>query len=160
MIVPLALEATLATVWLGSYLFTNAVVSPSLAGAVPDDATRTAIRSTIGRRYGALAAPLLLVWLVVILLQPPGAWNAVRAGLLVALLVAVGLHGYLLGGRMQALATKKLRHTAGSLQDPHQVADLDERRAGLRRASRRLTVVSLLLSLVLAGAAVVHLARA
>lgn len=108
-------EVAAACVWLGTYLFTNFVVSPGLSTAVADPAERTAIRSVIGRRYGALAAPLLAVWLAAILVQGMSAWTVARALTLVLLAMAVGWHGYLLGGRMRALAREELQAEA---EDP------------------------------------------
>lgn len=160
MIVALALETGLAALWLGSYLFTNLVLSPALEKAVADGASRTAIRSVVGRRYGALAAPVLIAWLVAILAQPLDGGTVARAALLVLLLVAVGLHGYLLGGRMQALAKRQLAGAAGGAPEPGSRKDLEARQAGLRRASARLTVASLVLSLALALWAVALVARA
>ena len=145
-------EVAAACIWLGTYLFSNFVVSPGLSKAVPDPAQRTAIRSVIGRRYGALAGPLLALWLVAVLLQPMSAWTVTRAVLLGFLLIAVGWHGYLLGGRMQALAKAELEAGAEVSNGPESGEVMVARREGLRRASARLTVVSLVLSVALAAA--------
>ena len=97
-------------------------------------------RSAIGRRYGGLAGPLLLVWLVVLLLQGFEAWTLVRLALLVLLAGAVGVHGYLIGSRMQALAEREVAGEAAAARG----------RAALQRLSARVTPVSLALSLFLA----------
>lgn len=55
------LEGLIAGVWLGRYLFTTFVVSPTLEPLPLGDAERICTRSRIGRRYGTLAGPLLLV---------------------------------------------------------------------------------------------------
>lgn len=44
------LNATLAGVWFGLYLFTTFVVSPAFQTLFPDAATRTAHRRVFGRR--------------------------------------------------------------------------------------------------------------
>ena len=97
-------------------------------------------RSTIGRRYGKLAGPLLLVWLVVLLLQGLSPSTLVRLALLVLLAAAVGVHGYLIGSRMQALAEREVGGEATVAQD----------RTTLRRLSARITPISLSASLLLA----------
>lgn len=151
-------EAAAACIWLGTYLFTNFVVSPALLRAVADPAKRTAIRSVIGRRYGALAAPLFGIWLVAILVQPMSAWMVTRALGLILLLVAAGWHGYVLGRRMQVLAKEQLEtdpEKLGGNQIRHVFAARQER---VRQMSARLTVVSLLLSVALAMAALLQVA--
>ena len=87
------LESLIAGVWLGGYLFTTFVVSPALKSLPLSEPERIRTRSSIGRRYGKLAGPLLLVWLVVLLLQGFATWTLVRLGLLALLIVAVGVHG-------------------------------------------------------------------
>lgn len=153
------IEVAAACIWLGTYLFTNFVVSPGLSKAVVDPAERTAVRSVIGRRYGVLAAPLLGVWLVAILVQSMSSWTVVRAVGLVLLLITVGWHGYLLGGRMQALARKQLDVNAEDTRDHTSQPPVAARMNALRRMSARLTVVSLLLSVALAMAALLQVAR-
>ncbi len=102
------LEGLIAGVWLGAHLFTTFVVSPALKSLPLTAAERIRTRSTIGRRYGKLAGPLLFIWLVVLLLQDTSAWTLARLALLVVLAVAVGMHGYLMGSRMQALAEREV----------------------------------------------------
>lgn len=153
-------EVAAACIWLGTYLFTNFVVSPGLSNAVANPAQRTAIRSVIGRRYGALAVPLLGGWLVAILAQGMSAWTVTRAVVLVLLLIAVGLHGYLLGGRLQALAREQLEADAAASREHRNRPPVAARQEALRQASARLTVVSLLLSAALALAALLQVARA
>ncbi len=135
-----ALEGLLAGVWLGGYLFTTFVVSPALKSLPLGHAERVRTRSAIGRRYGKLAAPLLLVWLLVLLLQGFGTWTLVRLGLLALLTVAVGAHGYLIGSRMQTLAEREVMGEAAASRD----------RAALQRLSAHVTPVSLAASLLLA----------
>jgi hypothetical protein len=134
------LEGLIAGVWLSAYLFTTLVVSPALSSLPLGDAERVRTRSTIGRRYGKLAGPLLLVWLVVLLLQGPSPSTLVRLALLVLLAAAVGVHGYLIGSRMQALAEREVGGEATVAQD----------RTTLRRLSARITPISLSASLLLA----------
>lgn len=132
------LEGPIAGTWLGSYLFTTFVVSPALKSLLFTDAERIRIRSTIGRRYGTLAGPLLLVWLVVILLQGFAVWTPARLALLALLAGAVGAHGYLVGSPMQALAEREVVGEAAVARD----------RAALQRLSARITPVSLVTSLL------------
>jgi len=133
------LEGLIAGVWLGGYLFTTFVVSPALKSLPLGDAERVRTRSTIGRRYGKLAGPLLLAWFAVLLLQGLEGWTLARLGLLGVLAVAVGAHGYLVGSRMQALAEREA-------VDSTVAGD----RAALQHLSARITPVSLVASLLLA----------
>jgi len=133
------LEGLIAGVWLGGYLFTTFVVSPALESLPLGDAERIRARSAIGRRYGKLAGPLLLVWLAVLLSQGFETWTLARLGLLIVLAAVVGLHGYLIGSRMQALAERK---TAG--------ATVAQDLTTLRQLSARITPVALVVSLLLA----------
>lgn len=82
---------------------------------------------------------MLLVWLAVLLSQGFETWTLVRLGLLMVLAGAVGLHGYLIGSRMQALTERK---TAGATV----ARDLTT----LRQLSARITPVALVVSLLLA----------
>lgn len=134
------LEGLAAGVWLGAYLFTTLVVSPALKSLPLTNAERIRTRSAIGRRYGKLAGPLLLVWLVVLLLQGTSAWTLTRLALLAVLAVAVGAHGYLIGSRMQALAEREAVGEGTVAYD----------RTALQRLSARITPVSLIASLLLA----------
>lgn len=134
------LEVLIAGVWLGAYLFTTLVVSPALKFLPLSDAERIRTRSAIGRRYGRLAGPLLLIWLLVLVLQGFGAWMLVRSGLLVVLAVAVGAHGYIVGSRMNALAEREVGGEGVVARD----------RAALQRLSAHITPVSLVASLLLA----------
>lgn len=134
------LEGLVAGVWLGAYLFTTFVVSPALKSLPLSDAERIRTRSTIGKRYGKLAGPLLFVWLVVLLLQGFELWTLARLALLVVLTGAVGVHGYLIGSRMQALAEREVIGEATVARD----------RTALQRLSARITPVSLVASLLLA----------
>jgi len=143
------LEGLIAGVWLGGYLFTTFIVSPALKSLVLDEAERVRVRSSIGRRYGKLAGPLLLVWLVVLALQGFSSWTLMRLGLLALLIVAVGVHGYLIGSRMQRLAEHE-----GLEYEPANSKATEERRK-LQRLSARITPVSLLASLLLAVAALI-----
>lgn len=79
------LEELIAGVWLGAYLFTTLVVSPALKSLPTSDGERIRTRSTIGRRYGKLAGPLLLIWLLVLLLQGFEPWTLTRLVLLIVL---------------------------------------------------------------------------
>lgn len=135
------LEGLIAGVWLGAYLFTTFVVSPALKSLPFTAAERIRTRSTIGRRYGKLAGPLLLIWLVVLLLQNTSAWTLARLALLVVLAVAVGVHGYLIGSRMQALAEREVSEEETTVAQD---------RTALQRLSARITPVSLVASLLLA----------
>jgi hypothetical protein len=134
------LEGLIAGTWLGAYLFTTLVVSPALSSLPLSDAERIRTRSAIGRRYGKLAGPLLLVWLVVLLLQGFEPWTLVRLSLLSGLAGVVGVHGYLIGSRMQALADREV------IGDATVARDLTV----LQRLSARITRVSLVASLLLA----------
>lgn len=134
------LERLIAGVWLGGYLFTTLVVSPALKSLPLGDAERIRTRSAIGRRYGKLAGPLLLVWLAVLLSQGFETWTLVRLVLLIVLAVAVGLHGYLIGTRMQALAELEVSEGDPFTRD----------RTALQRLSARITPISLVASLLLA----------
>lgn len=51
------LNATLAGVWFGLYLFTTFVVSPAFRTLFPDATTRTAHRRVLGRRYARVNRP-------------------------------------------------------------------------------------------------------
>lgn len=134
------LEGLIAGVWLGGYLFTSFVVSPALKSLPLSEAERVRTRSTIGRRYGKLAGPLLLVWLVVLLLQGFTTWTFLRLALLALLIAAVGVHGYLIGSWMQRLAERELSEDQSAAGE----------RTRLQRLSARLTPVSLATSLLLA----------
>lgn len=137
------LEGLLAGVWLGAYLFTTFIVSPALKSLPVTEAERIRVRSTLGRRYGKLAGPLLLVWLVVLLLQGFSTWTLVRLTLLLVLTVTVGAHGYFIGSRMQALAEREVGEAAGK-------TTFAQNRAALQRFSSRITSISLVTSLLLA----------
>lgn len=134
------LEGLIAGVWLGAYLFTTFVVSPALKSLPVSEAERIRTRSTIGRRYGKLAGPLLLAWFVVLLLQGFEPGTLVRLSLLAGLAGAVGVHGYLIGSRMQALAEREVIGETTVTRD----------RTTLQRLSARITPVSLVASLLLA----------
>lgn len=142
-----ALEALLAGVWLGGYLFTTFVVTPALKSLPLRDAERIRTRSVIGRRYGRLAAPLLLIWLGVLFmegwLQGFEPWTFVRLGLLAVLAGTVGVHGAYVGRRLDALAAREVAGEAGAAAV----------RVSLQRLSARLTPVSLAASLALAVSA-------
>lgn len=137
------LETLIAGVWLGGYLFTTFIVSPALKSLMLGEAERVRVRSSIGRRYGKLAGPLLLAWLLALLLQGFSSWTLVRLGLLTLLIVAVGVHGYLIGGRMQRLAEREAL-------EPEPRLKLSEERRRLQRLSARITPVALVASLLLA----------
>ncbi|HEV2123772.1 MAG TPA: hypothetical protein VGW38_13495 [Chloroflexota bacterium] len=139
------LEGLLAGVWLGGYLFTHFVVSPALRSLPLSDAERVRTRSVIGRRYAKLAGPLLLVWLVVRSLQGFATWTLVRLALLIMLAVAVGVHGYLIGSRMQVLAEREVAEKGTGKS-----SDASRDRAALQRLSARITPVSLIASFLLA----------
>ena len=136
------LEGLLAGVWLGAYLFTTFIVSPALKSLPFTDAERIRVRSTIGRRYGELAGPLLLVWLALLLLQGFSTWTLVRLVLLLVLTVTVGAHGYFIGSRMQAPAEREVGAAAGKITI--------QTRAALQRFSSRITPIALVTSLLLA----------
>lgn len=136
----MVLEGLIAGLWLGSYLFTHLVVSPALKSLPLSDAERISIRSVVGRRYGRLAGPLLLVWLLVLLLQGFETLTLVRLGLLILLTVAVGVHGYYVGSRMQALADREMLEQGSVTKE----------RAALQRLSARITPISLVVSALLA----------
>ena len=125
--------------WLGGYLFTTFVVSPALRSLPIHEAERVQTRSVVGRRYGRLAGPLLLVWLVVLLFQALTVWTLLRLALLLILAAAVGVHGYVIGSRLQRLAERELRGQAVAGE-----------RTQLQRLSSRLTPVALITSLLLA----------
>lgn len=133
------LEGPIAEAWLGAYLFTTLVVSPALKSLPLGDAERIRTRSAIGRRYGKLAGPLLLIWLVVLLLQGISAWTFTRLALLIVLAAVVGVHGYIVGSRMQALTEREVVGEA-TVED----------RTALQHLSARITPVSLMASLLLA----------
>lgn len=141
-----ALEALLACTWLGGYLFTQFVVTPALASLDVSDAERVRLRSTIGRRYGRLAAPFFVVWLAVLLAHgaalgfPLASW--LRLGVVAVLALVTSLHGVVLGRRLQALAEREAGGGGAS------VARTRER---LQRRSAQVTPVSLAVSLVLAA---------
>lgn len=142
---PLA-EAFLAWIWLGGYLFTHFVVSPALASLEVAPAERVRLRSVIGRRYGRLAAPFLLAWIALAMghgaVDGFDAGIVVRLALVVALAVVAALHGMVLGGRLQALAEREANGGG---------TEVVRAREAAQRRSARVTPVSLLLSLVLAG---------
>lgn len=140
------LEGLIAGVWLGAYLFTTLVVSPALKQLPLKDAERIRTRSVIGRRYGKLAIPLLFLWVLVLLLQDFGPTIALRLTLLFALIVASGLHAYVLGARMQQLADAEV--ATGK--------DRVEARSSLTRQSAYLTFTALGLSLALAVLALIQ----
>ena len=140
------LEGLIAGMWLGAYLFTTLVVSPALKQLPLTDAERIRTRSAIGRRYGKLAMPLLLLWLLVLLLQDFATDIALRLTLLLALIVLSGLHAYVLGARMQQLADAEV--ATGETRT--------EERSSLARQSAYLTFTGLGLSLALAVLALIQ----
>lgn len=133
-----ALEAFLACVWLGGYLFTHFVVTPALASLNVTGAERVRLRSVIGRRYGRLAAPYVAVWLGVVgahgIAAGFDAGLLIRLALIVVLALVAGVHGAVLGRRLQALAE---REAGGG--GSHVV----RAREAVQRRSARLTPVSL-----------------
>lgn len=137
------LEGLIAGVWLGAYLFTTFVISPALKSLPLSDSERIRTRSTIGRRYGKLAGPVLFIWLVVLFLQGFEAWTLTRLALLVVLAVTVGVHGYIIGSRMQALADREVIEEKA-------MARVARDSTALQRLSARITPISLVASLLLA----------
>ena len=135
------LEGLVAGMWLGAYLFTTFIVSPALKSLPFTDAERIRVRATIGRRYGKLTGPLLLIWLALLLRQGMSTWTLVRLVLLLVLAVTVGAHGYFIGSRMQALAEREGGEATVTVAQNH---------AALQRVSSRITPISLVTSLLLA----------
>jgi uncharacterized membrane protein len=134
-----AAEILLAGIWIGSYLFTTFIVSPALNSLPISAAERITVRSAIGRRYGRLSVPLLLIWLVLLLWQGPAGWTLVRLLLLILLTAIIALHGYIFGSRMQLLAAREQAGEDSAVQE----------RARLQKLSARITPLSLVLSVLL-----------
>lgn len=149
-----AMHAILAGVWLGGVIFTTAVVSPALISMKWEEYERVSVRSQIGKQYarvGGVNLALLVIFAVLDgLLLGFGIARYVEYLLLLILLGLVAAHGAYFGRRLAGLAEAERR--AGSEEEARALA---ERRRGLQKLSRRVSLADLVVSLAVAALAVV-----
>ncbi|GGO29981.1 hypothetical protein [Deinococcus humi] len=90
------LNATLAGVWFGMYLFTTFVVSPAFHTLFPDAGTRRAHRLVLGRQYarvnGLVTLALLVTLTALSVAQAPSAALLAQWLMLVLLCALIALH--------------------------------------------------------------------
>lgn len=141
------LHVILAGMWLGSVVFTTAVVSPALKEMKWSEAERVWVRSTIGKRYakvGGLNLVLLAVFAVL-----DGAFGGFGVGLyaeytlLLLLFGLVAAHGAYFGRRL-ARSAEAERET----QNAGEARSLAERRHSLQKLSSRVSQLNLLVSFI------------
>jgi uncharacterized membrane protein len=143
------IHAVLAGVWLGGVIFTTAVVSPALKAMKWDEPERVLVRSKIGEQYAKVGSTNLALLVLFALLDGiVGGFGAALYAeyvLLVVLIGLVGAHGAYFGRRLRELAEAEW-----SARSEQEVSTLAERRREVQRVSRRVSLVDLVVSLVVA----------
>lgn len=147
-------HAVLAGVWLGGVVFTAFVVSPALGAMKWEEAERVQVRSRIGKQYakvGSVNLALLASFAALDgLLTGLGAARYTEYLLLAVLFGLVTMHGAYLGPRLARLAAAE-RSTATE----HEADTFARRRRALQRRSLWVSWTNLLVSVVVAGLAVI-----
>lgn len=147
------LHVMLAGVWLGTVVFTTAVVSPAFKAMKWGEAERVGARSVVGKRYarvgGGLLALLLLFATVDGVLRGFGAVFFAEYVLLAVLFGLVGTHGAYFGRRLAGLAEAER-----SAENPEEAATLAEQRWALGRVSVWVSRLDLLVSAAVVALAV------
>ena len=142
------LHVVLAGVWLGSVVFTTAVISPALKKMKWSEAERVSVRSTIGKQYARVGtanlALLLIVAVVDGLLRGFGPIFYVEYALLVMVFGLVAVHGAYFGRRLVSLADAERR--AANIEKARAFA---EERRTLQRLSLRVSQVDVLVSMTI-----------
>jgi uncharacterized membrane protein len=140
-------HAVLAGVWLGSVIFTTAVLSPALKAMKWSEPERVLVRSKIGKHYAKVGSANLALLALFALLDGlvAGFGTALYAEyvLLAVLVGLVAVHGAYFGPRLKELAER----SGGSDEE---VCALAERRRELQRVSLRVSWADLLVSLAVA----------
>jgi uncharacterized membrane protein len=144
-----AAHAVLAGVWLGGVVFTTAVVSPALKAMKWSEPERVLVRSEIGKRYAKVGTfNLVLLALFAVLDGLLAGFGAVLYAeylLLAGLFGLVAVHGAYFGRRLKELAAAER-----SAASEEEARALSEPRRDLQRASLRISVANLLVSLAVA----------
>jgi uncharacterized membrane protein len=142
-------HVVLAGVWLGGVVFTTAVVSPALKAMKWSEPERVQVRSEIGKRYAKVGTiNLVLLALFALLdglLAGFGAALYAEYLLLAVLFGLVAAHGAYFGRRLKELGAGE---RAAASEEEARV--LSERRRDLQRASLRVSMANLLVSLAVA----------
>lgn len=147
------LHVILAGVWLGGVVFTTLVVSPALKAIKWSEAYRVGVRSAIGKRYAKVGTANLVLLLVFAVLDGAfvgfGAWLYAEYALLVLLCALVAVHGAYFGRRLKELAEAEQKAGGGE-----EARSLAIRRRSLQRASLRISIVDLAISVAVVALAV------
>ena len=147
------LHVVLAGVWLGSVVFTMAVVTPALKAMKWSEAERVGVRSVIGRRYAKVGGANLLLLLAFALLDglTAGFGTAFYAeyALLGALFSMVVVHGAHFGRKLANLADGERR-----AKSPDEASSLASRRHALQRISSKVSWLDLAISVAVAVLAI------
>ena len=147
------LHAILASIWLGSVVFTTIVVSPTLKAMKWTEPERVAARSAIGKQFARVgSANLALLALFALLdglIAGFGAALYIEYALLVVLFGLVAAHGAYFGRRLVGLAEAEKR--AGNEEEARA---LTEKRRDLQRLSLQVSWADILISLVVAALAI------
>ena len=147
------LHVVLSGVWLGSVVFTMAVVSPALKKMKSSEAERVGVRSTIGEQYARVGTANLILLLVFALfdglLRGFGAVLYTEYALLAAVFGLVAAHGGYFGQRLARLAAAER-----STESAEEARAFLEKRRSLQRLSLWVSWANVLISMVVAVLAV------
>jgi uncharacterized membrane protein len=147
------LHVVLAGVWLGSVVFTMAVVSPALKKMKSSEAERVGVRSAIGEQYARVGTANLILLLVFALfdglLRGFGAVLYAEYALLAAVFGLVVVHGGYFGQRLARLAAAER-----STESAEEARAFLEKRRSLQRLSLWVSWANVLISVVVAVLAV------
>src|SRR5829696_1062478 len=138
-------HVVLAGVWLGSLVFTAAVVSPAFGTMKWSEAERVAVRSAVGKRYARVGSVNLVLLALFAVLDGVFAGFGVTFIAEYALLFLVfgltGAHGAYFGRRLAELA--KAEREVGSQEEGTTLAG---RRRSLQKVPLRVSYLNLLAS--------------
>lgn len=147
------LHVILAGTWLGGVVFTTLVLSPALKAMKWSETYRVGVRSAIGKRYARVGTANLILVLVFAALGGIfvgfTAWLCADYALLVLLFGLVTVHGAYFGRRLKELAEAERKAGGGE-----EARSLAIRRRSLQRASLRISMLDLGVSVVVVALAV------